>query len=196
MPGSTCDRCDGILNHNVGEVPFKSKIIGTLTVPGVHHLKCQKCGYYLISYEGAGTINAYLEEKETEAINSLPIGEFVSANKAAEILELTKQAFSKNKRIKRGFILSAEIDGKRLYNRRSVELFKNTNDGRFLLEPPSIEIHWAEQIQPETIYPYDKWVQQPHKPMHAIKWDNVKRRTVSPSGAAADNYNIKVRNYA
>ena len=113
---------------------FESKLIGTLSVPGVVYQKCQKCGYTLIPYEGAATISSYLREKEAEAINSLPIGDFISPMQAYQILECTKQAFSQNPRIKRGFILSTVVSGKKLYHKRSVELFKAKKDGRFSIK--------------------------------------------------------------
>lgn len=130
----SCEKCDGKLKEIKEDVPFKSKVLGNILVPGVRHFKCAKCNGSLISYEGASVIFKYVREKEAEAISSLPIGEFVSLNQAAHILGVSKQAFSKNPHIKRGYILSAIIDGKKLYYKRSVELYREKNDGRFLIK--------------------------------------------------------------
>jgi len=142
-----CDRCNGMLYEVVGNVPFESKLIGSVSVPNVSHIKCNKCDHYLISFEGSKQIYSFLDEQENEAIKLLPIGDFVSPKQACQILGFTKQAFSKNHRIKRGFILSITIDGKKLYNRKSVVLFKATNDGRFLIKQPEAVTRWSNVVQ-------------------------------------------------
>jgi len=72
-------------------------------------------------------------EKQREAIASLSIGEFITSKEAAEILKVSKQAFSKNSKIKRGFIYSVKIGNRNLYHSRSVSLFGERGDGRFPL---------------------------------------------------------------
>jgi hypothetical protein len=133
MKNTPCEieGCSGhlvILNESF---QLKSKIVGDVTIPSIEQYKCNKCDYTELSAQSTDSILDYVRTKEKEAINSLPIGEFVSATHAAEILECSRQAFNHNPRIRRGFILAAEIDGKMLYHKRSVELFKKTKDGRF-----------------------------------------------------------------
>jgi len=81
----------------------------------------------------AEKVTAFKKEKERELINKLPVGEFLSVNEVIDILQITKQAFSKNNKIKRGFIYYVEKGKKKLYHKKSVELFKKKGDGRFLL---------------------------------------------------------------
>jgi len=63
-----------------------------------------------------------------------PFNEFISTKDAAVLLGITKRAFRKNSRIIRGFILSAEKDGRKYYLKRSVEQFKLSDDGRINLD--------------------------------------------------------------
>src|SRR6266567_336547 len=142
----SCEKCDGKLKECKEDVPFESKAIGKILVPGVHHYKCSKCNSSMISYIGAGTLLKYVREKEAEAIGLLPIGDFVSLNEAADVLKISKQAFNKNSRIKRGFIYSAIVGGRRVYYKKSVEEFKRTGkDGRLMLVPQPKTIETQKQ---------------------------------------------------
>lgn len=134
MTQISCEKCDGKLKESREVVPFESKAIGKIFVPGVHHYKCSKCGSSMVSYVGAGTLLKYVREKENEAIGLLPAKDFLSLNEAAYILGISKQAFNKNSQIKKGFIYSMIIGGRRHYYKKSVEEFKLTGkDGRILL---------------------------------------------------------------
>lgn len=129
-----CDICDTKYTNYTASFLFRSKAIGDIIVPSVKRLKCFGCGKELIDSTESKAILEYVKRKEQEAINSLPVGEFLSLNEAASILGISKQAFNKNARIKRGFIYSAIIDNKKLYYRKSVEEFKRTGkDGRISL---------------------------------------------------------------
>lgn len=178
-----CEKCDNKLKEGREFVPFESKVLGKILVPGVHHYKCSKCGSSLISYEGAGTLLKYVSEKELEAIRSLPIGDFVSLNEAADILEISKQAFNKNTRIKRGFIYSTIVGGRRVYYKKSVEEFKRTGnkDGRIKL---SAATH--EMIKHVDINPFSS-----RMPSHRATFVEY-RRSMTKTIAAHDNfYHIK-----
>ena len=83
----------------------------------------------------------FVQNREQEAIDNLPFSEFIALNEAAEILGYTKQAFSKNPRIRRGMILSGTKGGRKYYVRKSVELFKVKKSGKYRLVPnPDKEI--------------------------------------------------------
>ncbi len=125
--------CKNRFTQKKGEVEFKSRSLGKVMVPNLRFLECDNCGEILISTEEGDRATDFIEKEEQKVINNLPIGEFISTNAAAEILEITKQAFSKNQRIKRGLIYSTKIGERRYYHRKSVELFKEKNNGKFLL---------------------------------------------------------------
>jgi hypothetical protein len=155
-----CDLCNGSRSIVIGSISFKSKPLGTIFVPGIRHSTCRGCGEISIDFEETKKINAYVEKKEAEAILSLPIGDFISLNEAAIILGKTKQAFSKDSRIKRGFIYSVMVDNRKLYYKKSVEAFKQTGkDGRILINPKVIEIYRPSHQHKSNItayYPYNK----------------------------------------
>lgn len=179
-----CDKCDGYYTVSKDTITFESKLIGITMVPHVLRQKCHKCGYTLIPYESAKTISSYMRGKEDEAIKLIPVGEFISSKEAYNILGFTKQAFSKNHRIQRGFIISAIIGGRRLYNKKSVELFRDTNDGRFLVKRPNSEIQWVRMDWPEMVFNYtENWIQQSRSPKVAL----------SSYVPAADNYDQQKR---
>ncbi len=137
-----CDLCNGTRSIIIGGLSFKSRPLGSIYVPSIRHSKCRDCGDVSIDFEETKKINAYIEKKEAEAICSLPIGEFISSNEAAVILGKTKQAFSKDSRIKRGFIYYVVVDGRKLYFKKSVVEFKRTGkDGRINLQLSKMETH-------------------------------------------------------
>ena len=126
-----CAICNNKLTETKGVYTFHSKIIGKINIPNIKIFKCLNCDERLLFDTESEKVLNYVENKEQEAIGSLPIGEFITTNQAAEILGISKQAFSKDPKIKRGFILSHEIGGKKLFLRKSVELFKKKKNGIF-----------------------------------------------------------------
>ena len=133
-----CEYCDGSVTKVKGVLPFKSKALGAVTVPDIEQHKCSKCGNTVISLDEADKVTTFIKNKEQEIINNLPVCDFISLNQATERLGITKQAFSKHPRIKRGFIYSITIDNKKYFYKRSVEAFKETKDGRVSLSYSSI----------------------------------------------------------
>jgi hypothetical protein len=125
--------CKNRFTEKKGEVEFKSRSLGKVKVPNLRFLECDNCGERLISPEEGDKATDFIEKEEQKIINNLPIGEFVSTKEAAEILDITKQAFSKNQRIKGGLIYSTKIGERKYYHRKSVELFKEKNNGKFPL---------------------------------------------------------------
>lgn len=128
-----CDECNGTLNIVTGDFPIEFKSLGEISVPDITYTKCESCGDILLSSDMAQRVSTFKKQKVYELIEQLPVGDFLTVNEAIEILGVTKQAFSKNNKIKRGFIYYVEINKKKLYHNKSVELFKETGDGRFLL---------------------------------------------------------------
>jgi YgiT-type zinc finger domain-containing protein len=128
-----CEMCNGKLSKVKEELEFSTPALGKLLIPNVTFFKCNECGEKLLTPEISNKVMDYVKTKEQEAINSLPIGEFISLNEAAEILGVTKQAFSKNPKIKRGWIYSTNIGERKYYYLKSVEFFKKKKDGRIPL---------------------------------------------------------------
>jgi hypothetical protein len=82
--------------------------------------------------DNARKIAEYVTAHEVGAISSLPVDNFVSRKQACDVLGWTVQEFRKNQRVKNGFIIFyATLQGERYYLRESVEMFRDTKDGRF-----------------------------------------------------------------
>ncbi|MBC8198973.1 MAG: hypothetical protein H8E80_02845 [Desulfobacteraceae bacterium] len=131
-----CYTCGNIYSEHEGTLELHNKSIGSYNIYLAKYYKCSGCGALLFPKETAKKIESKEEEIRNNLIRKLPIGEFITATEAFDILEISKQAFHKHRRIKNGFIYSAILGGKRLYNKKSVQLFKETKDGRFNLSEP------------------------------------------------------------
>ncbi len=126
-----CSLCNAETTRKIEDFFCESKIIGDVLVPSVEVEKCLGCGALKLSAEAENEVSHYLKMLETNAIISLPADNLISAGQAAGILGVTKQAFSKNPKIKKGFVYFTYVGTKRVYFRSSVELFKTSGDGRF-----------------------------------------------------------------
>ena len=131
----------------MGEVEFESRSLGEISVPNIKFYECENCGDKLLSLKESEKATEYIANKEKELIDMLPISEFKSLNEAAKILGITKQAFSKHSKIKRGIIYSAKIGNRKYYHRKSVELFKKNGNGKFLLTKHRIQrTHFEKKL--------------------------------------------------
>lgn len=132
-----CDLCNGNIIVETGPHIFRSKPLGEVVVPNVTYEKCQQCGETLLSPEMARHIGEFVRDEEEAALLNLPANDLIAAQDAATILGISKQAFSKNRKIHRGFIYSIKIGDRKFYSKQSTELFAETNDGRFRLSIPA-----------------------------------------------------------
>ncbi|WP_435548228.1 hypothetical protein [Desulfobacterium sp. N47] len=128
-----CYTCGDIYNEHEGTLELHNKSIGSYNIYLANYYKCAGCGALLFPKETAKKIASKEEEIRNNLIRQLAVCEFIVGTEAAAILGITKQAFHKHRRIKNGFIYYAIIGGKKLYNKKSVQLFKETKDGRFNL---------------------------------------------------------------
>ena len=153
---TNCEQCDGEIAKVITPLSFRSKALGTVDVPDVEQYVCSTCGNSTLTLDEANKVSQFVRDKEQHVINSLPACEFISLNQAAELLGITKQAFSKHPRIKRGFIYSITIDNKKYYYKRSVEAFKETRDGRISLSHHAvvkqIDVELTKDVQQEVSY--------------------------------------------
>jgi len=128
-----CAMCSGETFLTTGTIEFDSKTLGMVCVPDITHKKCNICGDILIPSSESNKIIDFVRKKEKQAIGLIPFCNFVSLNEAANILGISKQAFSKNPKINNGLIYSAILGKRRYYVRKSVELFKENGNGKYLL---------------------------------------------------------------
>jgi hypothetical protein len=131
-----CTECGCIMKEVTKSYHARSLLAGTVELFGVKQWECncQECTSVYIDFETAKRVEDCVLEKERALIDALPIGEFVTGIEAAEILGITKQGFSKNQRIRNGFIVSKRMDGRIFYYRPSVVAFAGPKkDGRINL---------------------------------------------------------------
>lgn len=129
-----CYACGNNFIEHTGSLELPSKILGTFIVDNVSFLKCSQCQEIMLP-DKAWQIADQAENSQIEKfLSNLPVKSFIGASMAATILEMSRQALHKHRRIRRGFIYSVLHEGKTLYHEESVKLFKKTGDGRFPLK--------------------------------------------------------------
>lgn len=130
-----CDSCANQMRARFGPYRLRTKELGEIRVPNIAYLACKACDERLLDPEQAKNVTSYAREQVSKAISNLPVGQFVSMVDAAELLGISKQAFSKNARIRRGSIYSQRLGDRLYYYKPSVDAYKNTGDGRVRLTP-------------------------------------------------------------
>lgn len=135
-----CYDCGGTYIEHFGSLSLHDDYIGNYKVPDVQYFKCENCNQLLFPKDTAIKIESVENDIKYKLIGQLPVRDFVSANAAAGLLGISKQAFNKNRRIRNGFIYSVSLEGKKLYNKKSLFLFKEMGDGRFDLSNHSSNI--------------------------------------------------------
>lgn len=136
-----CIKCGGIYQEQYGEIPLYDDSIGSYSVLNVSYEKCDQCGELLFPPETIQAIEDRRNEIKNELVGREPISAFISASETASILGITRQALNKHRRIRRGFIYRMTIGGVTVYHGKSVELFKEKEDGRFELYLRNLPSH-------------------------------------------------------
>ena len=126
-----CPSCKTETISKALDYQCNNRIIGDVIVPQVEVEQCPNCGELILSEEAEAAVSHYLKTREKEAIASLPAEDLISAGQAAAMLGVTKQAFSKNPKIKKGFVYFVYVGTKKFFFRTSVTLYKTMGDGRF-----------------------------------------------------------------
>ena len=148
MKSMNCPKCNIETIRRTVDYPVNSRILGNEIVPLVEIAECPNCGETTLSAEAEREISGYLSILEEEAFATLPAVDLISAGQAAEILGVSKQAFSKNPKIKKEFVYYTRVGAKKVYFKPSVELFKVTGDGRFTLK------HWHSSAPSNEVSKY------------------------------------------
>lgn len=139
-----CYECGGTYKKHIGSLNLHNKFIGNYEIFNVEYYKCDNCGNLLFPKETTFKIEKKEQERRDSLIKQLPLEEFIFASEAAKILNISRQALHKHRRIRRGFIYSILFGRKKLYHKKSILLFKERGDGRFPLtdEVPSNNVKY------------------------------------------------------
>jgi hypothetical protein len=131
-----CINCSGQIVTINGDLELQDKILGEFTVQDTEFDQCEDCGEKLYSPITLKAIEETEAKRKKELLLEKPLNSFITAAEVAKILGCTRQAVHKHKRIRRGFIHFVKHNGILQYLKESVELFKETGDGRLPLVEP------------------------------------------------------------
>lgn len=143
-----CTVCGAIIEKIVRDYQILDDVVGSFGIPHAELWECSECGHVLYPAETATRISVARKKRIDEFIRRHPIGNFVSAREAASMIGHSKQAFSKNQKIKNGFIYGTEVDKRKLFLCSSVFAFKETGDGRhsLSLQTQEVEVYIADRV--------------------------------------------------
>lgn len=130
-----CRNCGSDCSLFIGTIKEKDARIGDYEVANAEYYECISCNDRLYPLDTAKRLDKKRREILSALIRKHLISDFISAAETAEFLGITRQALHKHRRIRNGFIYQTDFSGKTVYLRKSVELFKKTDDGRFSLSP-------------------------------------------------------------
>ena len=128
-----CYNCGNAFTSFSGGLELPSDILGNFTINNINYFKCANCGEIFLSDEAWAIADKIEDQLIIDFVSNLPFNKFIGSSKAASILGMSRQALHKHRRIRRGFIYSITLEGKRYYHIDSVNLFKKSGDGRFPL---------------------------------------------------------------
>jgi|Deesub1362A_J573_1020465.scaffolds.fasta_scaffold09445_3 hypothetical protein len=128
-----CHNCGGSYKRFKGPLRIQDPYIGSFEVGIPEYLKCENCGEYLLPGRWAEEVDRARARKLEELLAARPLREFITASEAARLLGISRQALHKNRRIRKGVIFHTRFGGGIVYLKKSVELFKETGDGRYPL---------------------------------------------------------------
>jgi len=145
-----CIQCGGDYDHKIGNLKLTDKYVGDITVQDADYCQCKECDDLLISSKTSRKFDKQRSEVLQELLQSRPLRDFVSASEAIKMLRISRQAFHKHRRIKRGFIFQTLFNGRTVYLKESVRRFKDHEDGRYRLRWPETSIECVSEygVQP------------------------------------------------
>lgn len=127
-----CSVCNGIYQEKRG-IQVNDPYIGTIIIKDALYYECKQCNTKLYTLETSQAIEVERAQRLQERVSDYPIRDFINATQTALMLGITRQALSKNHRIKKGFIYQIRINREIFYLKQSVLQYKKTGDGRFPL---------------------------------------------------------------
>ena len=139
-----CRECGGTYRDREDSVFLADRYVREVSLEQLRFSECDTCKSRLFSLETAERIEGERERRLQTVLQSRPLREFVCAADACKILGITRQALSKHRRIRRGFIFQTQFGGKMFYLRESVKRFKETGDGRFALGETEQDVEYVE----------------------------------------------------
>jgi hypothetical protein len=170
-----CLECSGFFVSKRGDLAMSDDILGDFIVPDVEYELCEGCGEQMFSPATLEAIENVEEERKNKLLLQKPLGEFIPATKVAEILGCTRQAVHKHNRIRRGFIHFVKFNGQYYYHKKSVEMYKDTGDGRFSLSESK-----SEPIFKNVWKKYRDWTQLHETARQAIdQYKKINPRVIS-----------------
>ena len=134
-----CPECGGELETRRGTLRLLDEMAGPLVIANVEYRTCKACGSQQYPPATALRIAESRRRQIEEFIQEMPVAHFVTVGQAASLLGVSKQAFSKNRRIKAGFIYGTALGDRKIYLKASVLRFGRLGDGRFPLWKCSLE---------------------------------------------------------
>jgi len=131
-----CVKCSGQFATIKGTLELIDRILGNFLVLDTEYEKCNMCGEELYSPVTIRAIEKAEDLRKKELLLRKPLNDFILASEVAQILNCSRQAVHKHKKIKRGFIHFVKYNKKIYYLKKSVELYKEIGDGRLQLAKP------------------------------------------------------------
>ena len=161
-----CHKCGSSINKISGDLQLEDVKIGSFEVYNVEYFKCDGCNRLFFTEETTKAIEAQKTEKRNQLLSQLPISDFIGATEAAGILGISRQALHKHRRIRRGFIYAIKFEGRTVYNKKSVGLFKETGDGRFCLiqQQEATPVEYSPFLPTPQVYEYSEISNTPDFP--------------------------------
>jgi len=159
-----CLECGGTYTEKSGVYQLDDPYVGKIIIHGVPFYECDKCKDILYSEAMAQAIDLERNKRIHEILSQFPLSDFISAAETASILDISRQALHKNRRINHGFIYQTKSAGLTVYLNQSVLKYKKTGDGRFPLyfhsySPSPAYIEDTIPIRISSIYePYPRTI--------------------------------------
>jgi hypothetical protein len=128
-----CSECSGEYKITRDALEINDDYIGKFLTDIIDYYKCTSCNDTLLPSKSAKSIEEKRKKILNDILQSFPIKDFVSSTEASDILNISRQALHKHRRIRNGLIFNTSFGGKTVYLRESVLLYKQKEDGRFPL---------------------------------------------------------------
>jgi len=128
-----CSECSGEYKITRDALEINDDYMGKFFTDIIDYYKCTSCNDTLLPSKSAKSIEEKRKKILNDILQSFPIKDFVSSTEASDILNISRQALHKHRRIRNGLIFNTSFGGKTVYLRESVLLYKQKEDGRFPL---------------------------------------------------------------